>query len=128
MWQMILIAAISLLVGGIGLMNVLLATVAERTHEIGLRKAVGASSRMLLSQFLVEAATLSGLGGFGGVFVGILLAYGISYLSKGTFLVAVMPVSLVVSFLFSVMVGLIFGLFPASKAATLSPVEALRYE
>jgi putative ABC transport system permease protein len=128
MMQMILISGISLLVGGIGLMNVMLTTVAERTHEIGLRKALGADDGAVLHQFLVESATLSGIGGASGVLLGVIIALGLSVLSKGQIMVEIPPLALLLSFLFSVAIGLIFGLFPASKAAHLSPVEALRYE
>lgn len=128
MLQMILIAGISLLVGGVGLMNVMLTTVAERTHEIGLRKALGASSRMVMHQFLIEAATLSGLGGLLGVGSGVFISYALNLVSGGKILVAIPPLAVFVSFFFSLFLGLVFGLFPASKAAHLSPVEALRYE
>lgn len=128
MIQMVLIAGISLLVGGIGLMNVMLTTVAERTHEIGLRKALGANSKMLLNQFIIESVTLSGLGGGIGVFLGFFISHSLQVLSQGKILVEIMPASLIVSFLFSLVIGLIFGVFPASKASHLSPVEALRYE
>ncbi len=128
MIQMILIACISLMVGGIGLMNVMLTSVAERTHEIGLRKALGASSRVILHQFLIESMTLSGVGGLSGVFLGTMVSYSLGVLSHGKIYVSIPFVALVVSFVFSSVIGLVFGLFPASKAAHLSPVEALRYE
>jgi putative ABC transport system permease protein len=128
MMQMTLIAGVSLLVGGIGLMNVMLTTVAERTHEIGLRKALGANSKAIMNQFLVEAACLSGVGGLSGVTLGVFISYTLNIVSKGKIFIAIWPVSLVTSFVFSLVLGVVFGLFPASKAAHLSPVEALRYE
>lgn len=126
--QMTIIAGISLFVGGIGLMNVMLITVAERTREIGLRKALGANSKAIRVQFLIESITLSGLGGITGVLVGYLISRGIEILSGGTSNIAIIPLFLLGSFLFSVVIGIVFGLYPASKAARLSPVEALRYE
>ena len=126
--QMTLVSGISLFVGGIGLMNVMLTTVAERTHEIGLRKALGADSRAVLMQFLIESATLSTVGGLIGVLLGVFLSYGAEVLSKGKLFVSVPPLAIVGSVAFSVLTGILFGLYPASNAARLSPVEALRYE
>ncbi len=126
--QMTLIASISLIVGGVGLMNVMLTTVAERTHEIGLRMALGADSRAILHQFMTESVVLSGLGGLLGILLGVLISNTLTIVSKGRILVSIVPLSLIVSFGFSLVIGLIFGLFPASKAAHLSPIEALRYE
>lgn len=126
--QMTLISSISLFVGGIGLMNVMLTTVAERTHEIGLRKALGADSRAVLNQFLIESATLSTVGGVIGVLVGVLLSYGAKVVSKGSMEVSIPPLIVVGSVIFSIVIGILFGLYPASNAARLSPVEALRYE
>ena len=126
--QMTLVASISLFVGGIGLMNVMLTTVAERTHEIGLRKALGADSRAILNQFLIESVTLSSVGGIAGITLGILCSCALNVVSKGKVYTSVLPASLFLSMGFSVVTGVLFGLLPASKAAHLSPVEALRYE
>ncbi len=121
-----IVAAISLLVGGIGIMNIMLVSVTERTREIGLRKAVGAPRRAILFQFLIESATLSTLGGVMGIAVGT----GVSlFLSNVAGWAA--PVSLpavLLAFVFSVSVGIVFGFWPARKASLLSPIEALRYE
>jgi putative ABC transport system permease protein len=124
--MMFSVASISLLVGGIGIMNILLVSVTERTREIGIRMAVGAKRRHILIQFLAEAITLSMVGGLLGVAFGILGA-------QATTMVAGWPTiisfeAVVVAFLFSVAVGLIFGLYPANKAARLNPIDALRYE
>jgi len=119
------IAAVSLLVGGIGIMNIMLVSVTERTREIGLRKAIGATPRDILLQFLIEAVTLSMLGGGVGVGVGIGLAYALRYMNLNT---AVSVPWVVIAFSFAAFVGVFFGLLPAHKAATLEPVEALRYE
>jgi putative ABC transport system permease protein len=124
--MMFSVASISLLVGGIGIMNILLVSVTERTREIGIRMAIGAKRRHILIQFLAEAITLSMVGGVLGVVFGILGA-------QATTMVAGWPTiisldAIVVAFLFSVAVGLIFGLYPANKAARLNPIDALRYE
>ncbi len=124
------IAAISLLVGGIGIMNIMLVSVTERTREIGIRKAVGARKRDILAQFLTEATLLS----VGGGLVGILVGYGISRFITGINLgnaqisAMVSADSVLLATLFSVAVGLFFGIFPAQRAAELNPIEALRYE
>lgn len=128
MIQVVLISGISLLVGGVGLMNVMLITVAERTKEIGLRKALGATSQAILKQFLVESALLSGLGGFIGVLLGYLASRSIEIISGGKIPSTVVPLFACGSVLFAVVLGIFAGLYPASKAANLSPVEALRYE
>jgi putative ABC transport system permease protein len=125
------IAGISLLVGGIGIMNIMLVSVTERTREIGLRKAVGARKRDILVQFITESVLLSLVGGV----IGIFLAWGIASLvgaiaaSSGTPINPVITVDAVLlATLFSMAVGLLFGLYPANRAASLQPVEALRYE
>lgn len=120
------VAAISLLVGGIGIMNIMLVSVTERTREIGIRLAIGALEREVLLQFLVEAVVLSAMGGIIGILLGLAIAYGVSLgfdipfiFNNGIILIA---------FLFSSAVGVVFGYFPARKAARLDPIEALRHE
>lgn len=124
--QLIWIASISLLVGGIGVMNIMLVSVTERTREIGLKKALGARKRRILFQFLTEAAVLTLLGGIIGVAVGIALAYIISGVSAVP--VAISGTAIVVAVLFSTLIGVIFGLIPSVKAANMNPIDALRYE
>jgi putative ABC transport system permease protein len=118
------IALISLIVGGIGIMNVMLVTVTERTREIGIRKALGAQNRDVLTQFLSEAMLLAGLGGLLGIIVGVALGQ----LPVGVSQPVVLPSTVVVSFGVSVLVGVFFGVYPARRAAALTPIEALRYE
>jgi putative ABC transport system permease protein len=120
------IASISLLVGGIGIMNIMLVSVRERTREIGIRKAIGARGRDILSQFLVEALALSLAGGVLGIGLGVLVSYGIGLDAGWGFVFN--PATVVVALLFSLMVGIVFGVWPASQAARLDPVVALRYE
>jgi putative ABC transport system permease protein len=120
------IASISLLVGGIGIMNIMLVSVRERTREIGIRKAIGARGRDILSQFLVEALALSLAGGLIGVGLGVVASYGIGVYAGWGFVFN--PVTVVVAVLFSLIVGIVFGVWPASQAARLDPVVALRYE
>ena len=120
------VASISLLVGGIGIMNILLVSVTERTREIGIRMAVGAKGRHILLQFLVEAIVLSMVGGFAGMLLGIGSAELISRLAAWPTLLS--PTAVVGSFLFSGAVGVFFGFYPARKAARLDPITALRYE
>lgn len=125
------VAAISLLVGGIGIMNIMLVTVTERTREIGLRKALGAKKGDILAQFLVESSVLSLVGGILGILFGLLLAFGIARIAAmtGTELdVMVSPGIVLGATLFSIAVGLFFGVYPANKAANLEPVIALRSE
>jgi len=121
------IAGISLLVGGIGIMNIMLVTVTERTREIGLRKAIGAKRRDILAQFLVEAITLSLSGGLIGIALGVAGALIVSRLLQG-FSAVVSPGAVGLAVGFSAFVGLFFGLYPALRAARLNPIEALRYE
>ena len=120
------IASVSLIVGGIGIMNIMLVSVTERTREIGLRLAVGAKRKHILSQFLVEAVTLSLVGGVIGIGLGITASVLISRFAEWSTDISVL--SVVVSFLFSALVGVFFGYYPARKAAFLNPIEALRYE
>jgi putative ABC transport system permease protein len=120
------IAGISLLVGGIGIMNIMLASVLERTREIGVRRAVGASRRDIMSQFLIEAVTICLIGCFLGVFFGLGLAKGISTYADWRTIISYFSIVLAVGV--STAVGLIFGFFPARKAASLDVIEALRYE
>jgi macrolide transport system ATP-binding/permease protein len=121
-----IVAAISLFVGGVGIMNILLVSVNERTREIGLRKAVGASRGAVMSQFLIESLALSACGGLLGIALGASISWGLSTFAGWIALVS--PRSVAVAFGFSAGVGVIFGLWPARKAALLSPIEALRYE
>jgi putative ABC transport system permease protein len=120
------IASVSLIVGGIGIMNIMLVSVTERTKEIGLRQAVGAKTGDILSQFLVEAVTLSVAGGTIGIILGVGASLLISYFASWSTLVSIGSVLL--AFLFSALVGVFFGYYPARKAAFLDPIEALRYE
>jgi putative ABC transport system permease protein len=124
------VAGISLAVGGIGIMNIMLTTVTERTHEIGLRKAIGAKRRDILLQFLVESMVLSLLGGMIGVALGWGIALLIGQINLGN--EAITPIvgldSVLLATLFSMAVGLFFGIYPATRAARLQPVEALRHE
>ena len=120
------IASVSLVVGGIGIMNIMLVSVTERTREIGLRLAVGAKRRDILSQFLVEAVTLSLAGGVIGILLGVTTSFSISYFAQWSTDIGVLAVA--VSFLFSALVGVFFGYYPARTAAFLNPIEALRYE
>jgi putative ABC transport system permease protein len=120
------IASVSLIVGGIGIMNIMLVSVTERTREIGIRMAVGAQETDILFQFLIEAFVLSLIGGFTGIGVGILSARLISYFAGWPTLIS--PTSILLSFLFAGVVGIFFGLYPARKASRMDPIEALRYE
>jgi putative ABC transport system permease protein len=120
------IAAISLIVGGIGIMNIMLVSVIERTREIGIRKAIGAKRRIILMQFLIEAATISSLGGI----IGVLIGYLGSYLGEKFFSTTILISNntVIASFVFSMAVGIVFGIYPANKASKLNPIDALRFE
>ncbi|MBP3741806.1 MAG: ABC transporter permease [Treponema sp.] len=120
------IAAISLLVGGIGIMNIMIVTVTERRQEIGIRKALGASPGDIRQQFLIESASITLLGGIFGIFLGVIISLAVEYVQSQTFVISVN--ACLVSFVFSVLVGIFFGLNPASRAAKLDPVIALSGE
>ncbi|MBQ9442409.1 MAG: ABC transporter permease [Selenomonadaceae bacterium] len=120
------IAGISLIVGGIGIMNIMMVSVTERTREIGIRKAIGATYNSIMLQFLIESTMISILGGIIGIFFGIGLAQAIS--EFGNFTTVISGLSIVASFGFSLFVGIFFGMLPARKAARLDPIDALRYE
>jgi len=120
------IAAISLLVGGIGIMNIMLVSVTERTREIGIRKALGARKRDVLSQFLIESLVLSSTGGLIGVAMGYLLSLGLGKVMNMS--VKTTPGVALVAYSFSLLVGVFFGIYPANKASNLKPIDALRYE
>jgi putative ABC transport system permease protein len=120
------IASISLLVGGIGIMNIMLVSVTERTREIGVRKAIGARRRDILTQFIIEAAVVSGMGGIVGVIVGWGACFLVTKLASIN--TSVSPLIILIAFIFSLAIGIIFGYVPARKASGLKPVDALRYE
>lgn len=120
------VAAISLLVGGIGIMNIMLVTVTERTREIGLRKALGAKKKIIITQFLIESIILTFVGGLIGVAIGIFASFMISTFTSSPFVISAN--SILIAFLVSAGIGILFGWYPARRAANLQPIEALRYE
>ncbi|HEY3418599.1 MAG TPA: FtsX-like permease family protein, partial [Armatimonadota bacterium] len=120
------IASVSLLVGGIGIMNIMLVSVTERTREIGIRKAIGARRQDILLQFLIESMVLSLLGGIVGILLGLLGSWLLARITGWA--IAVSLSSVVLSFTFAALVGIFFGLYPAQKASKLDPIDALRYE
>jgi ABC-type antimicrobial peptide transport system permease subunit len=128
------IAAVSLLVGGIGIMNIMLVTVTERTGEIGIRKAVGARKEDIMKQFLIESVTISVLGGVIGILTGVVLGIGFGKAvarampGNADWGAVISPSSILIAFFFSIAIGIFFGLYPAHKASKLDPAEALRYE
>jgi putative ABC transport system permease protein len=125
-YVMVAIAAISLLVGGIGIMNIVLATVLERTHEIGIRRATGARRSDIVRQFLTESVVISIAGGLVGIGFGFLLSWLIAHTAEWKTIVTAS--SVLVAFGVSAAVGVVFGIYPAMKAARVDPIEALRYE
>jgi ABC-type antimicrobial peptide transport system permease subunit len=124
--SLLFVALVSLIVGGVGIMNIMLVSVTERTREIGLRMAVGARRRHILLQFLIEAITLSLIGGIAGIALGVAGSEAISYFAEWRTLVA--PESILIAFGFAAAIGIFFGFYPARKASRLDPIEALRYE
>ncbi|AUM63781.1 FtsX-like permease family protein [Brevibacillus sp. 7WMA2] len=120
------IAAISLVVGGIGIMNIMLVSVTERTREIGIRKAIGATKTAIMQQFLIESVTLSILGGFIGIVLGVGAAWVVNKLGGVEIAITITP--MLYAFLSSLLVGVVFGVYPAKKAAEMKPIDALRYE
>jgi len=120
------IAGISLIVGGIGIMNMMLTTVTERTREIGLRKAIGAKKKDISLQFLAESVMLTFIGGIVGIFLGWLLAWGVTQF--GGIATKISAIAILLAVGVSAAIGIIFGYYPARRAASLNPIEALRYE
>ena len=120
------VASISLMVGGIGIMNIMLVSVTERTREIGLRMAIGARPRDILLQFLLEAIVLSCAGGAIGIVAGVAGAQIVGHVNNWPILIT--PPSIILSFGFSALVGIVFGFFPAFRASSLNPIDCLRYE
>jgi putative ABC transport system permease protein len=123
---LLLVAAVVLLVSGIGIMNIMLATVSSRIREIGIRKALGATNREIRFQFLAEAMTISLVGGLIGVVIGLALPYSVRFLTE--YRIPISGLSAIVAIVVSTLVGVIFGTLPATRAAKLDPVESLRYE
>src|SRR5262249_23733299 len=124
---LILVSAITLIISGIGIMNIMLVTVTERTREIGVRMAVGASRREILQQFLTEAVLISLAGGSLGILVGVAIPLSVQFLAENV-AIPISATSIIVAFTVSCVVGLIFGMLPANRASRLNPTEALRYE
>jgi putative ABC transport system permease protein len=125
-YLLLAVAIVSLAVGGIGIMNIMLVSVTERTREIGIRMALGARPRDVLAQFLIEAVTLSCTGGLLGIGLGVIAARALTEFKNWPTLTS--PEWMLIAFAFSALVGIVFGLYPARKASRLDPIEALRYE
>jgi putative ABC transport system permease protein len=125
---LLVIACIALLISGIGIMNIMLVTVRERTREIGIRKAIGAPRTDIMGQFLIEAFLISGGGAVIGVLIGIAIPVGVQQVLPGNLRVPISGASVIVAFMVSCLTGLFFGWLPANQAAKLDPVESLRYE
>jgi putative ABC transport system permease protein len=123
---LLLIATVTLLVGGIGIMNIMLTSVTSRTHEIGIRKAIGATNMEIRVQFLSEAVMISLIGGLGGVIIGLALPFSVRFLTD--YRIPISGLSAIVAIVVSAVVGIVFGTVPAARAARLDPVESLRYE
>jgi putative ABC transport system permease protein len=124
---LLVIAAISLIASGIGIMNVMLITVTERTREIGIKKSIGAFRRVLLAEFLAEALILSGGGGLVGIALGVAVPYSVRFFTDAI-RIEIPPLAIVLGFGVTLLVGLTFGMIPALRASRMNPVEALRYE
>jgi putative ABC transport system permease protein len=125
-WVLLLISMVTLLVSGIGIMNIMLATVTSRIREIGIRKAVGATNREIRFQFLAEAVLISLVGGFAGIVIGLAIPYSVRFLTE--YRIPISGLSAIIAIVVSSVVGVIFGTVPAARAAQLDPVESLRYE
>jgi putative ABC transport system permease protein len=125
---LLVVAFIALLISGIGIMNIMLVTVTERTHEIGIRKAIGAAHREILYQFLTEAFLISGGGAVIGILIGLIIPVLIQPLLPGNLRVPISGLSVIIAFAVSCSTGLFFGYLPANNAARLQPIESLRYE
>jgi len=123
---LLLVAAVVLLVSGIGIMNIMLATVSQRIREIGIRKAIGATNREIRFQFLSEAVLISLIGGLIGIFIGLAIPFSVRYFTE--YRIPISGLSAIIAIVVSSLVGIIFGTLPASRAAGLDPVESLRYE